>query len=376
MPVPLIAHGRVTPGVSDPACAIVNQIVKMDGVSKTYHGGSSPALHPTDLVIEAGEFFSILGPSGSGKTTTLRLIAGFEKPDHGSVSLGGVDVTNLPPNRRDVNTVFQNYALFPHLSVEENVAYPLRMRKVPRAEIKVRVVEALDLVDMAGFGKRLPHQLSGGQRQRIALARALIGRPKVLLLDEPLGALDLRLRQQMQHVLTSLQQRLGVTFIYVTHDQGEALSMSNRVAIMNKGRIEQIGTPEDLYYAPTNEFVASFVGKSNLLNVDVGKDDGAFQSALGDFMFKLPQARTAGAAKLVVRCESIRVSCNKIQNGAVGLPAVVENVLFLGTGLEVSLDCNGTRLLALVPAHRDRDLSVGDAVFCHFKADEAVVLHE
>jgi spermidine/putrescine transport system ATP-binding protein len=304
------------------------------------------------------------------------LIAGFEKPDGGAVRLGGVDVTELPPNRRDVNTVFQNYALFPHLSVEENIAYPLQMRKVPRGDIKTRVSEALDLVDMGGFGKRLPHQLSGGQRQRIALARALVGRPKVLLLDEPLGALDLRLRQQMQHVLTSLQQRLRITFIYVTHDQGEALSMSNRVAIMNKGRIEQIGTPEDLYYAPKNEFVASFVGKSNLLKVDVGSHNGNFQSFLGDYGFKLPQARMSGAAKLVVRCESIGVSYESIQNGAPGLPAVVKNVLFLGTGLEVSLDCNGTRLLALVPARRDRDLTVGDTVFCHFRADEAVVLHE
>ena len=376
MPVSVVDHGRATSVAGSPAHRASSPIVQMDSVSKTYHGGSGPALHKTDLSIKTGEFFSVLGPSGSGKTTTLRLIAGFEKPDRGTVSLGGIDVTDLPPNRRDVNTVFQNYALFPHLTVEENVAYSLQMRKVARDQIKTRVSEALELVDMVGFGKRLPHLLSGGQRQRIALARALIGRPKVLLLDEPLGALDLRLRQQMQHVLTSLQQRLGITFIYVTHDQGEALSMSNRVAIMNKGRIEQIGTPEDLYYSPRNEFVASFVGKSNLLKVDICNDNGGFQFFLGGRGFKLPQAKTSGSAKLVLRCESIRIAYDPIQNGAAGLPAVVENVLFLGTGLEVSLDCGGTRLLALVPARRDRDLKIGDTVFCHFSAGEAVVLHE
>ena len=256
-------------------------IVHLSGVCKTYAGASSPALYPTDLSIAAGEFFSILGPSGSGKTTTLRLIAGFDMPDAGSVSLGGLVVTDLPPNKRDVNTVFQSYALFPHLTVAQNIAYPLQMRHVQREAIKPRVAEALDLVDMAGFGQRLPHQLSGGQRQRIALARALVGRPKVLLLDEPLGALDLRLRQQMQHVLTSLQQRLGLTFVYVTHDQGEALSMSSRVAIMNKGRIEQIGTPEDLYYAPKNEFVGGFVGKSNLLPIRVAVANGPLPILVG-----------------------------------------------------------------------------------------------
>jgi spermidine/putrescine ABC transporter ATP-binding subunit len=376
MQVSVMDREKATSSVCDAGRNATSLIVQMRGVSKTYHGGPAPALHPTDLSIRTGEFFSILGPSGSGKTTTLRLIAGFEKPDRGTVSLGGVNVTELPPNRRDVNTVFQNYALFPHLSVEDNVAYPLQMRKMARDVIKLRVSEALDLVDMAGFGNRLPHQLSGGQRQRIALARALVGRPKVLLLDEPLGALDLRLRQQMQHVLTSLQQRLGITFIYVTHDQGEALSMSNRVAVMNKGRVEQIGTPEDLYYSPKNEFVANFVGKSNLLEVDVRRADGGFRSFIGDYGFALPQAKMTGAAKLVLRCESIRVGYDQMQGNSAGLPAVVENVLFLGTGLEVSLDCGGTRLLALVPARRDRDLSVGDAVFCHFRADEAVVLHE
>ena len=351
-------------------------IVHLAGVSKTYAGASSPALHPTDLSIAAGEFFSILGPSGSGKTTTLRLIAGFDMPDAGSVSLGGVVVTNLPPNRRDVNTVFQSYALFPHLTVAQNVAYPLQMRHVRRDATKSRVAEALDLVDMAGFGQRLPHQLSGGQRQRIALARALVGRPKVLLLDEPLGALDLRLRQQMQHVLTGLQRRLGITFVYVTHDQGEALSMSNRVAIMNKGRIEQIGTPEDLYYAPKNEFVGGFVGKSNLLPIRVVAAEGRLRSSLGANLFDLPRATRAGDAKLAVRCECVDVGEGGAAAGGISLSATVRGVLFLGTGLEVSLDCAGTELIALLPTRRRRELVVGAQVQCRFRLEDTVLLYD
>ena len=351
-------------------------IVHLDGVSKTYAGAYSPALHPTDLSIAAGEFFSILGPSGSGKTTTLRLIAGFDTPDAGSVSLGGAVVTDLPPNKRDVNTVFQSYALFPHLTVEQNIAYPLQMRKVQREAIKPRVAEALDLVDMSGFSTRLPHQLSGGQRQRIALARALVGRPKVLLLDEPLGALDLRLRQQMQHVLTGLQQRLGITFVYVTHDQGEALSMSNRVAIMNKGRIEQVGTPEDLYYAPKNEFVGRFVGKSNLLPIRIVASDGHFRSSVGDCRFDLPHATRAGDAKLAVRCESIDLVGDDGASGHVTLPATVRGALFLGTSLEVSLDCRGTELIALLPTRRRAELVVGAMVLCRFRVDDTVLLYD
>jgi spermidine/putrescine transport system ATP-binding protein len=356
-------------------------LISLDNVSKRYPGAASLALHPTVLTIGAGEFFSILGPSGSGKTTTLRLIAGFERPDSGIVVLGGVDVTQLPPNKRDVNTVFQNYALFPHLSIFENVAYPLRMKRVPNSQIKTRVEESLKLVEMLDFKARLPHQLSGGQRQRIALARALVGRPKVLLLDEPLGALDLRLRQQMQHVLTSLQEKLGITFVYVTHDQGEALSMSDRVAVMNHGRVEQIGSPEDLYYCPKSEFVAGFVGKSNLLNVDValGEDGGLYADVAGS-VIELPQARKTGKAKLALRCESLVVARNEQGvdgvDGEVSLPATVRNVLFLGTGLEVVLDCQGVTLTALVKAQRERHLASGDSVLCRFKVSDLVVLHD
>jgi len=240
--------------------------VRLVGVRKTY--GDVVAVDHVDLEIEPGEFFTLLGPSGSGKTTTLRLIAGFERPDAGRVELSGVDVTNRAPYERDVNTVFQDYALFPHMTVAENVAYGLRVKNVPRAERKRRVEEILRVVRLPDVGGRKPIQLSGGQRQRIALARALVNAPKVLLLDEPLGALDLKLRQEMQIELRRIQRdvsEVGITFVYVTHDQEEALTMSDRLAVFNEGRIEQLGTPAEVYERPETEFVAGFVGISNVL---------------------------------------------------------------------------------------------------------------
>jgi putative spermidine/putrescine transport system ATP-binding protein len=237
--------------------------VRLLGVRKTY--GDVVAVDHVDLEIEAGEFFTLLGPSGSGKTTTLRLIAGFERPDQGRVELSGIDVTNRAPYERDVNTVFQDYALFPHMTVADNVGYGLRVKGIPRRERKRRVDEALALVRLPEVGGRKPIQLSGGQRQRIALARSLVNRPRVLLLDEPLGALDLKLRQEMQIELKRIQQDVGLTFVYVTHDQEEALTMSDRLAVFNHGRIEQLGTPAEVYEHPATEFVAGFVGISNVL---------------------------------------------------------------------------------------------------------------
>jgi len=237
--------------------------VEVISVYKAY--GDVQAVDGVDLLVRAGEFFTLLGPSGSGKTTTLRLIAGFERPDNGRILLGGLDVTRVPPYARDVNTVFQDYALFPHMTVAANVEYGLRVKKVPRAERKRRVAEALEMVRLGTHGARRPAQLSGGQRQRVALARAIVNRPKLLLLDEPLGALDLKLRQQMQLELKRIQEEVGITFVYVTHDQEEALTMSDRLAVFNEGRIEQVGPPAAVYEHPENEFVAGFVGVSNVL---------------------------------------------------------------------------------------------------------------
>ena len=240
--------------------------VRVAGLRKRY--GDVTAVDGVDLEIRRGEFFTMLGPSGSGKTTTLRVIAGFEQPDEGTVELGGRDVSKLPPYARDVNTVFQDYALFPHMTVQENVEYGLRVRKVPKAERRRRAGEALTLVRLESYGGRKPGQLSGGQRQRVALARAIVNRPQALLLDEPLGALDLKLRQELQVELKRIQQELGITFIYVTHDQEEALTMSDRLAVFNDGKIEQIGAPAEVYEHPASEFIAGFVGVSNVLERD------------------------------------------------------------------------------------------------------------
>jgi putative spermidine/putrescine transport system ATP-binding protein len=240
--------------------------VRLLDVRKSY--GEVVAVDGVDLDVQGGEFFTLLGPSGSGKTTSLRLIAGFERPDAGRIELHGVDVTARAPYERDVNTVFQDYALFPHMTVAENVGYGLRVKGVARAERKQRVAEALELVRLPSVGDRKPVQLSGGQRQRIALARSLVNRPRVLLLDEPLGALDLKLRQEMQIELKRIQQDVGLTFVYVTHDQEEALTMSDRLAVFNEGKIEQLGTPAEVYEHPATEFVAGFVGISNVLERD------------------------------------------------------------------------------------------------------------
>jgi len=241
--------------------------VRLDRVSKLF--GDAAAVDDLSLDIQEGEFFSMLGPSGCGKTTTLRMIGGFEEPTFGTVYLGGRDVTDLPPYKRDVNTVFQSYALFPHLDVYENVAFGLRRKKVAKDEVDKRVRASMKLVDLVGFEHRKPPQMSGGQQQRVALARALVNRPKVLLLDEPLGALDLKLRKQMQLELKTIQKEVGITFVYVTHDQEEAMTMSDRFAVMRRGKIEQIGGPEEVYENPATEFVAGFLGASNLLDGDV-----------------------------------------------------------------------------------------------------------
>jgi len=243
--------------------------IRFENVSR--HFGNVKAVDEANLEIRDGEFFSMLGPSGSGKTTCLRMIAGFDRPTLGNIYLYGQDVSNLPPYERDVNTVFQDYALFPHMTVEDNIAYGLMIKRISKTERHKQVDDMLDLVQLPGFGYRKPSQLSGGQRQRVALARALINHPKVLLLDEPLGALDLKLRQQMQVELKAIQKSVGITFIFVTHDQEEALAMSDRIAVFNEGRIQQVGTPSDIYERPASPFVAGFVGTSNLISGEIAK---------------------------------------------------------------------------------------------------------
>jgi putative spermidine/putrescine transport system ATP-binding protein len=289
--------------------------VRLQGIRKTY--GDVVAVDRVDLEIPAGEFFTLLGPSGSGKTTTLRLIAGFERPDEGRIELGGADVTNRAPYERDVNTVFQDYALFPHMTIAENVGYGLRVKRVPRAERKRRVEEILKVVHLPDLGNRKPVQLSGGQRQRIALARSLVNTPRVLLLDEPLGALDLKLRQEMQIELKRIQREVsdvGITFVYVTHDQEEALTMSDRLAVFNEGRIEQIGAPAEVYERPATEFVAGFVGVSNVLERD-GK-------------------------RFTVRPEKIRMHFDEAGEGELGR---IRDVVYVGmfTRYIVELDSGG-----------------------------------
>ncbi len=309
--------------------------VRFDSVSR--HFGEVRAVDAVSFEIADGEFFSMLGPSGSGKTTCLRLIAGFEQPSDGTILVHGREMAGVPPYERDVNTVFQDYALFPHMTVADNVAYGLMIRKVAKAERRRRAEEMLEMVALAGMGGRKPSQLSGGQRQRVALARALINQPGVLLLDEPLGALDLKLREQMQVELKAIQRRVGITFIYVTHDQGEALSMSDRLAVFNQGRIEQIGQPADIYEHPASAFVAGFVGVSNLL-------DGEAARAL-----------TGSPRAFSIRPEKIRIADPgaAVPDDCCAAPGRIASVLYLGahTRYTVALDAGGE--LTVIDQNRD-----------------------
>ena len=301
--------------------------ISVRGLTKRY--GDVVAVDGVDLDIAAGEFFTMLGPSGSGKTTTLRMIAGFEIPNQGTIELAGEDVSRLPPYERPVNTVFQDYALFPHMSVRENVEYGLMVKRVKKGERRARAAEALEMVRLGGFGERKPAQLSGGQRQRVALARAIVNHPRVLLLDEPLGALDLKLREQLQIELKQIQNGLGMTFVYVTHDQEEALTMSDRIAVFNAGSVEQVGTPAEMYEHPTTEFVAGFIGTSNVLSRN---------------------GRT-----FTVRPEKIRVLAS---DAAEGEPGVVRTAVYLGpaTRFDVELDHGG----GLVALQQNLEVSSSD----------------
>jgi len=305
--------------------------------SLTKRFDQAAAVDGIDAVINAGEFFSLLGPSGCGKTTTLRMIAGFERPTHGEILLDGKDVASVPPHQRNVHTVFQNYALFPHLNVFENVSFGLRRRKVGKDEVRRRVEDVLALVELHGLAARRPQQLSGGQQQRVALARALVLRPAVLLLDEPLGALDAKIRKQLRVELKALQEEVGITFVFVTHDQEEALSMSDRLAVMNAGRIEQIGTPAEVYENPATVFVADFLGVSNLMDADaVAWAPRECTVRVGDFRLRAACGDTTarGPVKIVARPERVRLLAHGTDADNC-LPGIVERTVYVGSSLQV-----------------------------------------
>ena len=348
-------------------------------VALTKRFGDVTAVDRLDLEIAGGEFFALLGPSGCGKTTTLRLVAGFEQPTEGHVFLDGVDVAYTPPHRRNVNTVFQNYALFPHLNVFDNVAFGLRRAKTPKHEVKEMVAKVLELVRLTGLERRRSSELSGGQQQRVALARALVLNPAVLLLDEPLGALDAKLRKALQIELKALQEEVGVTFLYVTHDQEEALTMSDRLAVMNDGQIEQIGAPQEVYEDPQTTFVADFLGVSNLLDATaLGTRNGNFRVAVGRFEFVARPSREAltGPARIVIRPERIELEPHGAPAGPNRLPGMIERVVYVGSAMQIIVRAaTGEPLQALVQnTGKHPSFEQGTPVQIHLPADALSVL--
>jgi spermidine/putrescine transport system ATP-binding protein len=354
-------------------------ILALEGVTKRF--AAVVAVAEVDLAVRAGEFLTLLGPSGCGKTTVLRLMSGFEHPDRGAVWIGGRDVTGWPPYRRDVNQVFQGYALFPHLDVWENIAFGLRMQRLPAAEISSRVEEVLALVALGGLERRRPHQLSGGQRQRVALARAIAPRPSVLLLDEPMSALDARLRQQMQGELKRLQQRLGLTFVLVTHDQGEALALSDRIAVMEGGRIMQVGGAAEIYRAPNSEFVAGFIGEANLLPARVaGRTDGCLRLQVAGLPeFQVPDPGWPGAvAELLISVRPERVLLTGARPaGGIGFEARVAGRSFHGAFDRVRLELPGGAMLEALVANQSGLVAAvpfGAQVWCGLHPDDVLIL--
>ena len=366
--------------------------LELKNIKKSFQAGED-VLESICLTAKKGEFVTLLGSSGCGKTTTLRIIAGLEQPDSGQVFLNGKDVTSLEPNQRNVNTVFQNYALFPHMNVADNIGYGLKLKKTPKAEISRRVKEMLELVQLSGFEKRKPSELSGGQRQRVAIARALVNNPEVLLLDEPLGALDLQLRRAMQHELKRLQKKLGITFIYITHDQEEAINMSDTIAVMNHGRFEQIGTPDEIYNHPKTSYVATFVGNANILTgvvENIGTEETGDTSKLitvrtdaGKVKVSMNNANiTAESDKeyllqkgekvtIAVRSENIRFEEN---NDCDGLNAEVIEKTFAGGQLRVVLKTSEGQEIVASRYGIDTNVSVGEKVRCCFLPTDAVLV--
>ena len=363
---------------SDPAA------IELIGVAKQFASddGKVQAVEHVDLAIETGEFFSLLGPSGCGKTTTLRMIAGFEEPTSGPVLLYGENMVGVPPNRRDMNMVFQNYALFPHMTVFDNVAFGLRRKKIDKGEIDRRVNEMLELVDLTGRERRRPREMSGGQQQRVALARALVNHPRALLLDEPLGALDLKLRQAMQSELKRIQREVGITFVYVTHDQGEALTMSDRIAVMNAGRVEQLGTPREVYEQPRTRFVADFIGTSNLLTARADRIEGDCAVAAFDdqqrLVVPLRGVVPHGDLEVTVRPEKIRIGTAPIDGAQCQLRGTLEEIVYQGTFTGYLVTTQATHDKVVVHWQNvddSRDVAaVGDEVWLSWNKDHSYLI--
>ena len=361
----------------------MNTIVDIKGVNKIY--GTNHVVKVLNLLVEEGEFLTLLGSSGCGKTTTLRMIAGFEEPTTGSITVEGEPIEDKEPYERNVNTVFQSYALFPHMTIYDNVAYGLKMKKVPKKEIKERVLKMLEMVQLSGFEKRYPSQLSGGQKQRVAIARALINRPKVLLLDEPLGALDLKLRKQMQLELKRLQKKLNITFIYVTHDQEEALTMSDRIAIMHDGVMDQIGSPTEIYERPATKFVATFIGETNVFDGTIRSIEGG-KAVIG---IENGEVTSSGSVEegdgkntgfavnefvtVSVRPEKMHFSPKPVEGFTV--PAVVRDYIYVGSVLKcIAVLPNGNEIKMEKLAGEELP-PIGEKVFICWEPEDAVLIH-
>jgi spermidine/putrescine transport system ATP-binding protein len=349
--------------------------IRFEGVTKSF--GESVAVDDLNLEIGRGEFFSLLGPSGCGKTTTLRMVAGFDQPTQGRIYLEGEPVETVPPYKRNVNTVFQSYALFEHLTIEENVAFGLKRRKVEKDEIRRRVAEALELVELHERGDARPRELSGGQKQRVALARALVNRPAVLLLDEPLGALDLKLRKQMQVELKGIQREVGITFLYVTHDQEEALAMSDRIAVMEGGVIQQCGSPEDIYEHPKGPFVAGFIGVSNLLPGVC--ENGGVRLAPGTVCEARVPAECSSGAEVQLSVRPEKIAIDEIEEGMVTVEGTIVERVYVGTSTQIIVELvPGVRLMALeqnwLRARSDDRWEIGNRVKLGWHPEHALVL--
>ncbi len=351
-------------------------LLTLDNINKYF--GDVHVLKDVSFTIEEGEFLTLLGPSGCGKTTLLRCIAGLETVHSGDILLNGSSIKDKAPNKRNVNTVFQNYALFPHLNVYDNIAYGPRVKKsLEEAELKDRVANVLDLVQMLGYEKRMPHQLSGGQRQRIAIARALINEPSILLLDEPLGALDLKLRKHMQTELAQLQRKTGTTFVYVTHDQDEALNMSDRIVVMDQGRVQQLGSPRDIYNNPSNLFVTSFIGDRNIMQVEVLEtDEGYSKVRVGNDVVSIRSLKqcllkTAKEAILAIHMDKMRVSCEETPNS---LKGEVLSVHYAGSQIRIEVQVDEHPIRVVEYQKTDCDCKVGDTVYVSWEDNGAILL--